>query len=256
MPAESVLPFHSGRRRVVSRRLLLPVMLAAGLSAAQAQTETQTNGAANAVDPMKARVAACVACHGKEGRAASDGYYPRIAGKPAGYLYNQLINFREGRRKQYPLMIYMVQHLSDPYLMEIAQYFSMQHPPYAPPAPVTESAATLDIGRRLTVTGDPARKIPACAACHGDALTGVNPAIPGLLGLPRDYINAQFGAWRDGARRSVAPDCMGEIAHKLTVEEVSAVSAWLSSRPVPADAAPAARLPAPLPLSCGSVADK
>ena len=29
---------------------------------------------------------ACTGCHGAEGRAASDGYYPRIAGKPAGYL--------------------------------------------------------------------------------------------------------------------------------------------------------------------------
>ena len=28
---------------------------------------------------------ACTTCHGKEGRAGPDGYYPRIAGKPAGY---------------------------------------------------------------------------------------------------------------------------------------------------------------------------
>jgi cytochrome c553 len=30
----------------------------------------------------------------------------RIAGKPAGYLYNQLLNFRDGRRN-YPLMTYI-----------------------------------------------------------------------------------------------------------------------------------------------------
>ena len=48
---------------------------------------------------MAERVRACTACHGKEGRATSDGYYPRIAGKPAGYLYNQLVNFRDGRRQ-------------------------------------------------------------------------------------------------------------------------------------------------------------
>jgi cytochrome c553 len=39
-------------------------------------------------------VAACTLCHGKEGVAGTDGYYPRIAGKPAGYLYQQLLNFR------------------------------------------------------------------------------------------------------------------------------------------------------------------
>jgi cytochrome c553 len=32
--------------------------------------------------------------------------------------------------------------------------------------------------------GDPARRIPACVQCHGDALMGVAPSIPGLLGLP------------------------------------------------------------------------
>ena len=49
-------------------------------------------------DTLQQRLLACTACHGKDGRATSQGYFPRIAGKPAGYLYNQLLNFREGRR--------------------------------------------------------------------------------------------------------------------------------------------------------------
>ena len=84
-------------------------------------------------DTIARRVAACTACHGKEGRATSEGFFPRIAGKPAGYLYSQLVNFRDGRR-QYPQMTYMVNHLSDAYLLEIANYFASQHPPYSPPA--------------------------------------------------------------------------------------------------------------------------
>ncbi|TFW09728.1 c-type cytochrome [Oxalobacteraceae bacterium OM1] len=196
------------------------------------------------------RVAPCMACHGKEGRAAPDGYYPRIAGKPAGYLYNQLVNFREGRRKQYPLMTYMVQHLSDAYLHEMAEFFAAQHVPYPPPLRIDVSAATLERGRALAMNGDPARKVPACIACHGEKLTGVNPNIPGLLGIPRDYINAQFGAWREGMRRAVAPDCMGDIARSLSLEEISAASAWLASQPAPADPAPAASIK--LPLACGS----
>ena len=46
-------------------------------------------------------------------------------------------------------------------------------------------------------------------------LTGVQPFIPGLLGLPRDYLNGQLGAWRSGQRRAVAPDCMAHIARQL-----------------------------------------
>ena len=40
---------------------------------------------------MASRVLACTACHGDQGRAGPDGYYPRLAGKPAGYLYHQLL---------------------------------------------------------------------------------------------------------------------------------------------------------------------
>lgn len=227
------------------RRLTACVVLAAA--------GASTAGAAPASDAIAKRVAPCMACHGKEGRAASDGYYPRIAGKPAGYLYNQLLNFREGRREQYPLMTYLVQHLSDDYLKEMATYFAGQHPPYPPPQPATVSASVLERGRLLAGNGDASRNIPACMACHGKALTGVAPALPGLLGLPRDYLNAQFGAWREGARRAAAPDCMGEIAKRLTIEDISAVSAWLAAQPVPSNAAPAAALQEKLPIDCGSV---
>ena len=54
--------------------------------------------AAPLADEFRLRMRPCEACHGKEGRPAADGYYPRIAGKPAGYLYEQLLNFRDGRR--------------------------------------------------------------------------------------------------------------------------------------------------------------
>ena len=210
-------------------------------------------GSAMADSGIAKRVAPCMTCHGKEGRATNDGYYPRIAGKPAGYLYNQLRNFRDGRREQYPLMTYLVQHLSDDYLKEMAAYFAEQDLPYPPPQPVAASPDVLERGKSLALNGDAARNIPACMACHGKALTGVVPALPGLLGLPRDYLLGQFGAWREGARRAAAPDCMGEITNRLSLEDINAVSSWLAAQPVPPDAKPAASLPGKLPVDCGSV---
>jgi cytochrome c553 len=201
---------------------------------------------------IEKRVAPCMTCHGKQGRAASDGYYPRIAGKPAGYLYNQLLNFCEGRRTQYAQMTYMVQYLSNDYLREMAEYFSSLHVPYPAPAPVEATQEMLDKGHTLITKGDPSRKIPACMSCHGEALTGLAPAIPGLLGLPRDYINAQFGGWREGTRHSAAPDCMGQIAQALRPDEISAVSAWLASQTVPDYASPSTTN-VKLPVACGSV---
>ena len=91
--------------------------------------------------------------------------------------------------------------------------------------------------------------------CHGEALTGVAPAVPALIGMPRDYLNAQLGAWRNGARHALAPDCMAQIAQRLAPADISALSQWLAAQPVPAHARPAAALPAPLPMPCGGVAE-
>ena len=209
-------------------------------------------------DTLAQRLVACTSCHARvdaRGNAVNDTYFPRIGGKPAGYLFNQLLNFREGRR-QYPLMTYLVEHLPDAYLVEIAGYFAA-----LPPAPhAAEGAASnmlapvLERGRQLVFNGDSARKVPACVACHGQRLTGVEPSIPGLLGLPRDYVNAQFGAWRNKDRRAHAPDCMAAITARLSLEDVNAVSSWLAAQPLPADPRPAppASIARPLPLACGS----
>jgi cytochrome c553 len=242
-------------------RPFLLVCALAGPAAAQAQVQQQAQQQAQqqrVPGTLAQRLTACTSCHGSAttppaavGAGGERQYYPRIAGKPSGYLYNQLSNFRDGRR-QYPLMTWMVQHLSDDYLREIADYFSAQHLP----APVLDRAslpaAELERGRRLVSRGDTALKVPACIACHGERLTGALPAIPGLLGLPRDYINAQFGAWRNGSRHALAPDCMGSIASRLSLADVSAISAWLASEPLPADPSPAPSLSRPLPLACGS----
>jgi cytochrome c553 len=202
-------------------------------------------------DSMAQRMLACTACHGPQGRAAADGYYPRLAGKPAGYLYNQLLNFREGHRN-YRLMTQMVDPLSDTYLLEIAEHFAAMDVPYPKPAPTTATPQERARGEQLALRGDAARQLPACAACHGAALTGVLPATPGLLGLPRDYLNAQLGAWRTGLRKAHAPDCMADIARRLAPADIAAVSAWLSTQALPASTRAAAPGAAPLPLRCGS----
>lgn len=204
-------------------------------------------------DTMAQRTLACTLCHGKEGRAGPDGYYPRIAGKPAGYIYNQLLNFREGRR-HYGLMTQLLDPLSDAYLLDIARHFSRLDLPYPAPAPARLSPAELKRGQQLALKGDTALKLPACAQCHGRALTGTLPSTPGLLGLPRDYLNAQLGAWRTGQRRAHAPDCMAEVAQQLSPQDLAAVTGWLSAQPLPRDPKPAAAPRKPPTIACGSAA--
>lgn len=234
-----------------SLRLSAMALLAAGSAMAAA---TSSPAPQAVPDTLAQRLKACTTCHARvdaRGQPVNDSFYPRLAGKPAGYLLHQLQNFRDGRR-QYPLMTYLVEHLPDAYLHEIAHYFAAQPPRTLAPASITATPQLLARGRQLVREGDPARAVPACVACHGTRLTGVQPAIPGLVGLPRDYVNAQFGAWRNGVRRAHAPDCMAQVAARLAPEDVAAISHWLATQPLPADPSPAAAIPRPLPLPCGS----
>lgn len=216
--------------------------------AAHAQTPSTQPKAPNT---MEARVQACAACHGTHGQGTDNDYFPRLAGKPAGYLFNQLLNFREGRRK-YPPMNYLVTYLSDDYLHDIAVFFSQQRPPYPTPSRPTVSDTVLARGQAIVLHGDTARQVPACVACHGSALTGMEPAIPGLVGLHQDYISAQLGAWRSGSRRAIEPDCMHMIATRLSDDDVNAVAAWLSTQPAPQNPVPAPARSLKTPLACGS----
>jgi cytochrome c553 len=225
--------------------LFFGVLLAISADAAGAQTVER------APDTMAARVLACASCHGPEGQGTNDEYFPRLAGKPAGYLYNQLIAFRDARRK-YPPMNYLLEFLPDAYLKKMAEHFASLRPPFPQVAPPVVSNEILAKGEALVTRGDPARDIPACQGCHGSSFTGMEPAIPGLLGLRASYISAQLGAWRYGTRTAAAPDCMQQVAGRLTEDDVKAIAAWLSSRPAPADPSPAAHGSLPMPLPCGS----
>ena len=201
-------------------------------------------------DSMAQRTLACTGCHGAQGRAAPDGYYPRLAGKPAGYLYNQLLNFREGRR-HYGLMTQLIAPLSDAYLMEIAQHFSNLDVPYPAPTPARQDTPLLAKGKQLVLMGDAARQVAACVQCHGAAMTGVTPNVPGLLGLPRDYLNAQLGAWKAGKRRAHAPDCMQAVVARLGDDDINAISSYLAAQVLPVNTKPASSAP---PLANGQTA--
>jgi len=84
-------------RRVRSVRLLVAACVLASAGIADAQDSAIP--AFKTVDSMEARMQGCVTCHGQSGQGTSNEYFPRIAGKPAAYLYNQLVAFRDGKRE-------------------------------------------------------------------------------------------------------------------------------------------------------------
>jgi len=240
----------TARTRIPALRAAALVLALAG-GALHAQDDPAAIPAFKDLDSMEARVQGCVTCHGQQGQGTSNGYFPRIAGKPAGYLHNQLRAFHDGSRRYAP-MNYLVAYLTDDYLREMAEYFSKLRPPFAPPQPATVGANVLERGRTLVQNGDGSRQIPACIACHGPRLTGMEPGIPGLVGLRTNYIAAQLTRWRTGERRAAAPDCMHRIATRLNETDIQGVAAWLGALAAPKDHAPEQRNAMRMPVACGS----
>ena len=204
-----------------------------------------------APDNIETRVLACTSCHGLRGQGTQNDYFPRLAGKPAQYLFNQLVAFRDGRRHYAP-MNYLLQYQYDDYLRAIAVYFAKQDPAYRVGPAAVANSAMLVRGQQLATQGDTTRGIPPCASCHNPNFTGVEPGIPALLGLPTNYISAQLGAWRYGTRTARAPDCMQIVAGLLSEDDVTALAAWLSSLPAPPKSTPLPPGGLITPLACGS----
>lgn len=236
---------HAASRRVVGVVTCLMLLSFTGTLHAQARSTV------TAPDSIATRVMACTTCHGLRGEGSNDDYFPRLAGKPAGYLYNQLVAFRDGQRKYAP-MNYLLEYLPDAYLHEMAGYFAEQQTPFPTLPRPDVPPAVMALGQKLTLEGDERRRIPSCVACHGASLTGVSPDIPGLLGLRSKYISAQLGASRYGARVSAKPNCMQKITVLLSDADIAAASAYLSSLPSPANPAPATEGSLKLALTCQS----
>jgi cytochrome c553 len=96
---------------------------------------------------------------------------------------------------------------------------------YAPIGSITR-------GEALVKTGGNGRTV-ACATCHGADLHGMGP-VPGLAGRSPSYTVRQLYDMQTGARKGSWTELMKPVVEKLTAEDLVAIAAYVSSRPVPA----------------------
>jgi cytochrome c553 len=158
---------HSGRADGGCREPCLPRRFALAVTilcllpfrAALAQ------GTPQAPDTMEARVAGCAPCHGARGEGTSNDYFPRLTGKPAGYSFNQLLAFREGRRRYAP-MNYLLEFLTPDYLRKMAEFYAEQRPPpqaiTIPTTPPAVNALGDAAERVFSVSRSTSAKIASC----------------------------------------------------------------------------------------------
>jgi cytochrome c553 len=150
----------------------------------------------------KEKAAACAACHGETGNT-SVPQYPNLAGQTARYLYLQLKDFKEGRRKD-PLMSPMVASLSKQDMYDLAAYFSQQKP-IATNYPVTSAKVT---------EGKQVADAALCTMCHLGGFSGQNE-VPRVAGQHYEYVVKQLKDFRE-RRRTNDAGSMTAYAKSLT----------------------------------------
>jgi cytochrome c553 len=168
-----------------------------------------------------AKAALCQACHGATGNSSNPDW-PSLAGLGAGYLAEQLQNFKDGKRAN-PVMATIAAPLSAQDMADLSAYFdSLSN------TGLEADPSYWQAGEKLYRGGDRARGIPACMACHGPTGRGNEPAkFPALRGEQSVYVAKQLNAYAAGARPPGPGGIMPVIAKRLTADDIRNLSSYV-----------------------------
>ena len=202
----------------------------------------------------------CAACHGLDGNP-TDPQYPRLAGMPERYLAKQIALFKGGERSSgmAAIMAPFASMLSAQDARDIGAYYSTQKAG-AGVADDTVIATGPNagkpfyaVGQQLYRSGDAARGIPACMACHGpDGAGNPGPAYPQLSGQQSAYVVRRLEEYRTGTTAERDPahfQIMAAIAQPLTDEEIGSLASYVQGLHPRSDEALAASAPAAPPAA-------
>lgn len=162
---------------------------------------------------------ACVGCHGAAGNSGSSAW-PKLAGQHAGYLHKQLQEFKSGKRAN-PVMNGISAGMEEQDMKNISAYLAKQTQKGA----TAKNKDTIELGQSIYRGGIAAKGVPACAACHGPAGSGIPVQFPRVGGQWGEYTEAQLTAFRSGARKNQQ---MSAIAAKMSDLEIKAVADYIA----------------------------
>ncbi len=172
----------------------------------------------------KSKTQTCVACHGADGNSVVANW-PKIAGQYENYLEKQLKDFRMGEQgPRYEASMYaMVAALSDQDIADLAAFYSANKQTMG-----KAKSEYVALGERIYRGGNIQTGVSACIACHGPSGEGNEAAkFPKLAGQHATYIENQLIAFRDGKRKNSPNGMMESISHRLSPEEMKAVSSYV-----------------------------
>lgn len=199
--------------------LLLSTPLAAGASASPSGVSTPAGEAvagatADTTALAKEKAIVCFACHGEDGNSPS-GAYPILAGQTSRYLYLQLKDYKEGRRKD-PLMSPMAVNLSKEDMRALADYFASRKPKSN-----NFNANETKAGKGKAVAG-----AALCTMCHLGGFSGQNE-IPRVGGQHYDYIVKQLKDFRARNRTNDAGN-MTSVSKGLSDDDIENLAQYIA----------------------------
>lgn len=205
-----------------SVKLGIGVLFAALFAAGAAQAAMEGNPKAG-----KDKSAMCAGCHGDKGMAAAPNF-PNLAGQFQKYIERQMLDYQNGKRVD-PMMTDMAKAVTDMQdLMDIAAYFATQKRMAGKPSSDKDLVAK---GKKIFMEGNAATGVYACSNCHGDTgygKTAKNNIFPVIHGQTRDYLLKTMNDYKSGERRNDPGGMMGDIAKKMTDDEIKAVVEFIT----------------------------
>jgi cytochrome c553 len=157
----------------------------------------------------------CAHCHGTDGNSTSSAY-PSLAGQTRDYLYRQMKDFKDGRRKN-SMMSPSIGVLSEQDMQELAEYFSNQS---LVRSTFNAEPAKVEQGKKIAQEAQ-------CTACHQAGFKGLNE-FPRVSRQKYPYIVKQLKDYRDGLRTN-DNGVMAPTAKNLSDEQIEALAHYLAS---------------------------
>ncbi len=163
----------------------------------------------------KEKALVCAACHGPEGNATLP-QNPILAGQTARYIYLQLRDFKEGRRKD-PFMSGIAANLSKKDMLDLGAWFSAQKHTSQNSKGDT---SLIDKGRAVADAA-------LCTMCHLGGFSGQNE-IPKTGGQQYEYVLKQLQDFKAKRRTNDAGN-MTAVLRTIPDEDLKALAAYVAS---------------------------